>query len=95
MPLAVSDLETVIAWLSDRKIRIITADPSAPVAFWETDLTGSCALLVGSEHRGLSAGALSTADVKVSIPMQGLVDSLNASVSAALLAYEALRQRRS
>jgi 23S rRNA (guanosine2251-2'-O)-methyltransferase len=52
------------------------------------------ALLVGSEHQGLTERAREAADTLVSIPMQGATDSLNASVAVALLAYEALRQRR-
>ena len=57
------------------------------------NLTGPCALVVGSESEGLSAEARDAADQVVQIPMHGMTDSLNASVSLALLAYEALRQR--
>jgi TrmH family RNA methyltransferase len=50
--------------------------------------------LVGSEHQGLSAAARVAADSSVAIPMFGTSDSLNVSVSMAVLAYEARRQRR-
>jgi TrmH family RNA methyltransferase len=50
--------------------------------------------MVGAEHEGLTAAAQAAADVMVSIPMLGSADSLNASVTMAILAYEALRQRQ-
>jgi TrmH family RNA methyltransferase len=94
VPLAIADLGSVQQRLKDRAIRIVAADPDAPTDLWEADFTGPCALLVGSEHSGLSNEARSIADLLVSIPMRGTADSLNASVATAVLAYEALRQRR-
>jgi RNA methyltransferase, TrmH family len=93
VPLAVTDLETAVEWLQERRIRIVAADPGAPDTLWETDLTGPVALLVGSEHSGLTESARTAADATVSLPMHGSTDSLNVSVSMAVLAYEALRQR--
>jgi TrmH family RNA methyltransferase len=93
VPLAVCDLGSALAWLRDRGIAVVAADPSAAIGMWETDLAGPLAIVIGSEHEGLSAGAKSGADLVVSIPMRGAADSLNASVSAAVLAYEAIRQR--
>jgi TrmH family RNA methyltransferase len=93
VPLAVAALEPAVTWLGDRGIRVVAAHPDAEATLWEIDLTGPVAILVGSEHEGLTSAALRSADVTVSIPMTGHTDSLNASVSAALLAYEALRQR--
>ncbi len=92
--LAVSTIAETSAWLRRHRIRLVAADPEAAVTFWETDLTGPIALLVGAEHAGLTADARSAADVTVSIPMQGKTDSLNTSITAALLAYETRRQRR-
>ncbi|HEX5696972.1 MAG TPA: TrmH family RNA methyltransferase [Acidimicrobiia bacterium] len=93
VPLAVSDLEATVAWLGDRDIRIVAADPDGTTPLWSADLTGACALLVGAEHDGLTEAAKAAAGTTVSIPMRGSADSLNASVAAAVLAYEALRQR--
>jgi TrmH family RNA methyltransferase len=93
IPIAVTELETAVRWLGERDVRIIAADPLGAIALWAADLTGSRAILVGSEHDGLSEEARAAADVTVSIPMRGAVDSLNTSISAAILAYEALRQR--
>lgn len=95
VPIAVSTIAESSAWLRRHGIRVVAADPGAGITLWETDLTGPIALLVGAEHAGLTVEARSVADVTVSIPMQGKADSLNTSVSAALLAYEARRQRRS
>lgn len=93
VPVAVTDLQTLRAWLDSHSISLVAATPGASLTMWDADLGGSCALLVGTEAEGLSDQARAQADLEVSVPMTGLVDSLNASVSAALLAYEALRQR--
>jgi TrmH family RNA methyltransferase len=93
VPLAVTSLGTAVAWLRSHEVRIVAAHPDAETVLWESDLTGPIALLVGSEHRGLGADALGVADLTVSIPMRGHADSLNTSISAAVLVYESLRQR--
>ena len=93
IPLAVSDLAAAVEWLRRHEVRIVAADPHAGLGLWSADLTGACALLVGSEHDGLSTSARAAADSSVVIPMFGVSDSLNVSVSMAVLAYEALRQR--
>jgi RNA methyltransferase, TrmH family len=93
VPLAVAGLDAVVAWVRGHGARIVAADPGAADALWETDLTGPIALLVGAEHTGLTESALTAADNTLSLPMHGSTDSLNVSVSMAVLAYEALRQR--
>ncbi len=60
---------------------------------FDLNLTGKIAIVFGNEHRGLSAEALNLADEQFYIPMYGMVQSLNVSVSAAITIYEALRQR--
>ena len=59
----------------------------------EIDLTGPCLVWLGAEGVGLDRGAASTADETVSIPMRAPVESLNIAVAAALIVYEAARQR--
>ena len=94
VPIAIAGLDAVLGWLQERGIQLVGADPTADQDLWSFDLTAPCALLVGSEHGGLSERALEAAGALISIPMLGRADSLNASVTIALLAYEALRQRR-
>ena len=66
---------------------------AAAVDLADADLAGPLAVVVGAEHEGLSARWLDAADVAVRIPMYGRVNSLNVATSAALLLYEARRQR--
>jgi 23S rRNA (guanosine2251-2'-O)-methyltransferase len=61
---------------------------------WEADLAGGAALVLGAEGRGLRPLVRKTCDAAVSIPLAGRVESLNVSVAAAVLLYEAARQRR-
>ncbi|MDX1377682.1 MAG: RNA methyltransferase [Anaerolineales bacterium] len=95
VPVVECDNASVLAWLKTRKIRIIAATPSADKVYSDIDLRGPIAIAVGTEAAGLSSDWLSNADVKVSIPMMGKVNSLNVSVSTALIVYETVRQRRS
>jgi 23S rRNA (guanosine2251-2'-O)-methyltransferase len=67
-------------------------DGSTPM--WQADLSGGAALVFGAEGRGLRPLVRKTCDALVEIPMAGSVDSLNVSVAAAILLYEAVRQRR-
>lgn len=63
------------------------------VDFYDLDLTEKCAIVLGNEHRGASEEAIKNADATFIIPMFGMVQSLNVSVAAAVILYEALRQR--
>lgn len=74
-------------------VRVVAATPATDVLHTDVDLTGGVALLVGAEKTGLTAGVLEAADERVRIPMLGRVNSLNVATSAAILLYEALRQR--
>jgi 23S rRNA (guanosine2251-2'-O)-methyltransferase len=62
-------------------------------SMWETDLSGGIALVLGAEGKGLRPLVKRTCDALVSIPLEGAVESLNVSVAAAVLLYEARRQR--
>jgi TrmH family RNA methyltransferase len=94
VPVAISELGGVVAWMATRGIRSVAATPAASLPYWEADLGGGCAVWVGAEATGLSGRAMDHADEAVSIPMDGAADSLNTSVAAALILYEAGRQRR-
>jgi TrmH family RNA methyltransferase len=83
---------TALPWVLERA-SIVVADPEADASYWAIDMRAPVALVIGSEHDGVSA-AWREAGASVAIPMGGSADSLNASVAAAVLLYEALRQRR-
>lgn len=73
---------------------LVVADVGAPLTLWQSDLRPPLALVVGSENHGPGPELLAAATARVGIPLVGPVDSLNAAVAAALLLYEALRQRQ-
>ncbi len=93
LPLAAATADTTIAWLRARAIRLVAARVDARMAYAEADLRGPLALVLGSEADGLSATWQDEAIESVRLPMHGVADSLNVSVAAAVLAFEARRQR--
>ncbi len=93
MPLGVASTGSVLAWLRDRGLRVVAARVEGSVPYSEADLRGPVALVLGSEATGLTE-AWSGADVTaVRLPMRGRADSLNVAAAAAILFYEARRQR--
>lgn len=76
-----------------RGLRIVSTSPHGGRSLYDADLRRPTALLVGGEGSGLGADIVALADDSISIPMYGSVESLNVAVSAALVLYEALRQR--
>ena len=93
VPVAVAGTPEAQAWLRARHIAIVAATPQASQFYTRADLRGPLAIAVGTEDEGLSAAWLSQADQAVRIPMLGQVNSLNVATAAALLLYEAVRQR--
>lgn len=93
LPIISTNNADLIRYLKEKDFKIITTSPAARDNFWQQDYKGKIAIVFGSEDKGLSQDWLSVSKNTVSIPMLGLADSLNVSVSAALLIYEALRQR--
>lgn len=91
----VADRDRVAEWLKSKKIKIYATTPAVDTYYTEAEFTMSSAILIGAEHEGLSRQWLKLADEKIRIPMQGKIDSLNASVSAAIVIFEAIRQRKS
>ncbi len=75
-------------------LKLIAAHPEGSSYYDEFDFNQASAILVGSEDEGVPGSVLSMADARLKIPMEGVIDSLNVSVSAALMLYEANRQRR-
>jgi TrmH family RNA methyltransferase len=93
VPVVECDNASALEWLKGGKMRIVAASPSADEVYSDVDLKSPAAIVVGTEDVGLSDFWLQNADVKVRIPMRGKVNSLNVSVSTALIVYEAIRQR--
>jgi 23S rRNA (guanosine2251-2'-O)-methyltransferase len=94
LPLAVvPNLARVLAEIKRPDLWIYAAARDAEQTLWETDLSGGTVLVLGAEGRGLRPLVRRTCDAAVAIPLVGLVESLNVSVAAALLLYEARRQR--
>ncbi len=74
-------------------IRIVATAPRGGVSMYDVDFTQPTAVLLGGEGAGLPEDLVAAADTRVSIPMHGAIESLNAAVAAAVLLYEAQRQR--
>lgn len=85
--------EECIAFLKAKGIRILTAQLQDSHLYYDTDMRGATALVMGTEATGLTDIWRKAADAHIRIPMLGALDSLNVSVSAAILLFEAVRQR--
>jgi TrmH family RNA methyltransferase len=85
--------ESALHWLNDKGIKSFAAELEASQKYHETDFTQPCAIVMGTEATGLTAFWLEHADVRIKIPMRGKIDSLNVSVTTAVLTFEAMRQR--
>ena len=93
VPVASATTTDVLDWIARHGLQIVAATPDAKQLVTETDLTGPIAIAVGAEQAGLSGEWLEHASRTVRIPMFGKADSLNVSTSAAIITYEAVRQR--
>ncbi|MCA1780597.1 MAG: RNA methyltransferase [Intrasporangiaceae bacterium] len=93
VPVASASTSDTFAWLRGHGIRIVATTPDTDVLHTDADLTGAVAILMGTEKEGLTGEALAHADVCVRIPMSGMVNSLNVATAAAVVLYEAVRQR--
>lgn len=93
VPVISASIKDTLAWLHEQHIQIVATSPDANEAYTAVPLTGPIAVILGSEAFGLGSHWLRSADLQVKIPMFGTVDSLNLSVSTALLLYEVIRQR--
>lgn len=100
LPLAAATTAAAIEWCAARHRRVIAAMPDGSCRWHNADLGSDAAILLGSEAHGVSAAWFDAAAARsltlttVTLPMLGVADSLNVSATAAVLAYEALRQRQ-
>lgn len=95
VPVATASSEETIKWLKSNNIRIYTAQLQDSEWYYDTDMKGGTAIVMGTEATGLTDVWRKAADAHIKIPMLGRLDSLNVSVSAAILMFEAVRQRNS
>ena len=94
LPVAASPSETVLAWARDHGLRVVATRLDADARpYTEVDLRGAVALVLGTEDEGLTDTWRGPDIETIRLPMHGIADSLNVSVTAAVLLYEARRQR--
>ena len=98
VPVAQCSSADAIAWLRKNNIKIVATTPNPirgemPLSYTQFDFTQPCAIVMGEEKYGLTQTWMNGADVAVRIPMVGRINSLNVATSAALMIYEAIKQR--
>lgn len=94
VPCVACSTEECIAFFKEKGIKILTAQLQDSHLYYDTPMTGPTAIVMGTEATGLTPQWRRAADAHIRIPMLGHLDSLNVSVSAAILLYEAVRQRQ-
>lgn len=94
VPTAAAPRQDIVDWLRARGVTLLAADPRGADLWDASAMAGPVALVLGAEHDGLSPELRSACDGSVRIPMHGTGDSLNVATAAAVLLYEAARQRR-
>jgi TrmH family RNA methyltransferase len=93
MPICTASSAETIAWLRERRLTIYAARVDGSVDYTACDLSAGCAIVLGSEVDGLTSTWRGSDITEIRLPMLGLADSLNVSAAAAVLFYEAVRQR--
>ena len=94
VPTAVCTSQECIAFLKEQHIKILTAQLQDSYEYYNYDMRQATAIVMGTESTGLTQQWREAADAHIRIPMLGRLDSLNVSVSAAILMFEAVRQRK-
>lgn len=89
----VPNLRMAVYYLKQSGFKIISVTEKASALIYDTDMTGPCAFVMGSEGKGISQGMLDLSDEKAAIPMSGEISSLNVSVATSVVLYEAVRQK--
>ena len=90
---AVPNIGRVVGWLQEYGLQIVGTSDAADQSVYDCDLSGPLALIMGREEKGLRKSIIERCDHLVSLPMTGVVASLNVSVATGICLYEALRQR--
>ncbi|MFA6306543.1 MAG: RNA methyltransferase [Patescibacteria group bacterium] len=93
VPTALSTIDETVEFCRSWQIKMFATTPEAKREYTEASYNQGCAMVMGAEDKGLSEAWLKAADEKIKIKMSGKIDSLNVSVSTAIILFEALRQR--
>ncbi len=93
-PIATATSDETITWLKKHRVRIYATYLKASRPYHEVDFREPTAIVMGTEAAGLSPSWISQSDASIIIPMRGKIDSMNVSTSAAVVVFEACRQRR-
>ena len=91
----VDHIKDAVFYFQSSDIQIIAATEKTNHLIYEIDLKSACAIIMGSEGKGISPSVLKIADHKAKLPMAGQISSLNVSVACGVFLYEAVRQRHS
>jgi TrmH family RNA methyltransferase len=94
VPICAATSSETLVWLRQQKLRMFATRVDASLTYSEADFSAPCAMVLGSEARGLTPLWTGSDITSISLPMVGSVDSLNLSATAAILFYEVLRQRK-
>ncbi len=89
----VNNIRTALYYLKDNGFKVIAATEKANESYFSTDYTGPIAIILGSEDTGISKASLELADELIKIPILGRIESLNVSAAAAVIMFEAVKQR--
>jgi 23S rRNA (guanosine2251-2'-O)-methyltransferase len=89
-----TNIKTTLNYLRECGIHIIACTEKATETIYDTDMSVPCAIIMGSEDKGISPGTMALIDTRAAIPIEGNVGSLNVSVAAGIILFEALRQRK-
>ena len=93
VPVAVCSNKEALQFLHSKHIRSFAAELTSAQWYQDADFTSPSAIIMGTEADGLTSFWLDNANARIKIPMRGVIDSLNVSVSTAILTFEAMRQR--
>ena len=94
VPIAEATTDEAVGWLRQRHIRLVATVCEGGRDYVTVDWTAPMAIVLGAEHSGISEPMLAAADLRVTIPMRGVADSINVAATATILLFEAASQRR-
>ncbi|OGI06368.1 MAG: hypothetical protein A2Y40_02995 [Candidatus Margulisbacteria bacterium GWF2_35_9] len=95
VPFFIMETKDAWDWLTEQSYKIVIASPQSQTMYYEADMRGNIAIILGNEHSGVSKSWEKRESLKIKIPMNGVNDSLNVSVSSGIISYEWFKQNQS